>query len=276
LSEVVREERTPAAPVDARPIAGEDSQALSAVPRIEVKSAPRLSIVVLPFANLSSDPDQEYFADAITEDLTTDLSRISGSFLIARSTAFTYKGTAVDVKQLGRELGVRYVLEGSVRRAGEQVRVNVQLIDAESGAHVWADRLETDRRKLAKAQGEITGRLAQSLDLELIKDVGRRIEQEQAVDPDARDLVMRGWAWYHRSRSTAGTQEAQQAFERALEIDPHSIDARIGVARTLLVNLVAGILLFFLLILPGRIIKRLYFPDQDHLVEPNALFFQVA
>src|SRR5207244_5522634 len=106
---------------------------------------PRLSIVVLPFANLSNDPEEEYFADAVTDDLTTDLSRISDSFVIARTTAFTYKGKPVDVRQIGRELGVRYVLEGSVRRLGEQVQVNVQLIDAETGAHLWADRFDTDR-----------------------------------------------------------------------------------------------------------------------------------
>ena len=136
---------------------------------VAASSTPRLSIVVLPFANLSSGPDQEYFADGITDDLTTDLSRISGSFVIARNTAFTYKGKPTDVKQIGRDLGVRYVLEGSVRRAVDSVRVNVQLIDAESGAHVWADRFETDRRNLAEAQSEITGRLAQSLNLELRK-----------------------------------------------------------------------------------------------------------
>jgi TolB-like protein len=237
---VVREELTPAAPVDARPMTGEDSQSLSAVPRIELKSVPRLSIVVLPFANLSNDPDQEYFAEAITEDLTTDLSRISGSFVIARSTAFTYKGKPIDVKQIGRELGVRYVLEGSVRRAGDQVRVNVQLIDAEGGAHVWADRFETERRNLADAEREITGRLAQTLNLELVKDVGRRIEWERAVDPDAQDLVMRGWCWYYRPRSAASNQEALRAFEQALELDPGSVNAKVGIARLLCVNLVGN------------------------------------
>ena len=201
---------------------------------------PRLSIVVLPFANLSDDPKQEYFADGITDDLTTDLSRISGSFVIARSTAFTYKGKPVDVKQIGRELGVRYVLEGSVRRAGDQVQVNVQLIEAESGAHIWADRFETGRPNLAEAQREITNRLAWTLNLELIRDVGHRIEQEQALDPEAQDLVMRGWAWYHRPRSAATTEEARRNFERALEIDPRSVDARVGIARVLLVNLIGN------------------------------------
>jgi adenylate cyclase len=126
-------------------------------PRREI---PRLSIVVLPFANLSNDPDHEYFADGITDDLTTDLSRISGSFVIARNTAFTYKGKSVDAKQVGRELGVRYVMEGSVRRSGDQIRVNIQLIDAETGAHLWADRFDTDRANVAEAQDAITSRLA--------------------------------------------------------------------------------------------------------------------
>jgi adenylate cyclase len=139
--------------------------------------APRLSFVVLPFANLSNDPDQEYFVDGITDDLTTDLSRISDSFVIARTTAFTYKGKAVDVKHIGRELGVRYVIEGSVRRAGSNVAVNVQLIDAESGAHVWADRFDIDYTDLAEGQREITGRLARSLNVELVEAVGHRIER---------------------------------------------------------------------------------------------------
>ena len=142
--------------------------------------APRLSIVVLPFANLSNDPEQEYFADAITEDLTTDLSRIADSFVIARSTAFAFKGKSVDVKQIGHDLGVRYVLEGSVRRLGDQVQVNVQLIDAERGAHLWADRFETDRRNLAQAQSEITGRLARTLNLQLVEAAGQRVDQERA------------------------------------------------------------------------------------------------
>jgi len=201
---------------------------------------PRLSIVVLPFTNLSDDPKQEYFADGITDDLTTDLSRISESFVIARNTAFTYKGISVDVKEIGRELGVRYVLEGSVRRAGEQVRVNVQLIDTGSGAHIWADRFNMDRADLAEAQDEITGRLARMLNLELVADVSRRIELDSGADPDARDFVMRGWSWYHRPYSTASRLEAQRAFERALEIHPASVDARIGIAAVLAANLVDG------------------------------------
>src|SRR6202030_29749 len=215
------------------PIQTSAAPSASRPPAAEAKSAPRLSIVVLPFSNLSNDPDQEYFADGITDDLTSDLSRISGSFVIARTTAFTYKGKAIDVKQIGRDLGVRYVLEGSVRRTGEQVRVNAQLIDAESGAHLWADQFDTNRAKLAEAQSEITGRLAWTLNMQLLSYASHRIERENAADPDARDLVMRGWAWWYRPSSIANAQEALRAFERALELDPRSAEARIGIARVL-------------------------------------------
>jgi adenylate cyclase len=208
---------------------------------LKTTTAPRLSIVVLPLANLSNDPDQEYFVDAITDDLTTDLTRISDSFVIARNTAFTYKGKAVDAKQISRELGVRYVLEGSARRMGDQVQVNIQLIDGETGAHTWADRFETDRRNLAEAQSAITSRLARTLHLALMEDAGRRIEEERAVDPDVRDLVMRGWAsWHKPDGSAANRQEALRAFERALEIDPRSIDARIGIGLVLAANIRSG------------------------------------
>jgi TolB-like protein/CRP-like cAMP-binding protein len=203
-------------------------------------AAPRLSIVVLPFVNLSDDPRQEYFADGITDDLTTDLSRIAGSLVIARSTAYSYKGKSVDVRQIGRELGVHYVLEGSVRLSRSRVRVNVQLIDAERGGHVWAERFETDRQKLLEAEDEIVGRLARTLNLELVEAVGRRIEREKAVDPDARDLVMRGWARFHRPRSEANIKEAQRAFEQALTLDPQSFEARIGLATVLAAAILEG------------------------------------
>jgi adenylate cyclase len=199
----------------------------------EAEPAQRLSIVVLPFANLSNDPEQEYFADGITDDLSTDLSRIGGSFVIARNTAFTYKGKPTDVKQIGRDLGVRYVVEGSVRRTGDQVQVNVQLIDTESGAHLWAERFDTDRRDLANAQGEIAVRLVRTLGIKLVAAEVARSEQRKAVDPDARDFVMRGLNWFNRPTSPTTLKEARQAFERALEIDPRSNDARIGLAGAL-------------------------------------------
>ena len=206
----------------------------------ELQSPPRLSIVVLPFNNLSNDPDQEYFADGITDDLTTDLSRISGSFVIARTTAFTYKGKSIDTKQLGRELGVRYIIEGSVRRTGETVDVNVQLIDAESGAHVWADQFGASRANLPAAQNHITGRLAQTLNSKLLQAAASRIEAEGAVNPDARDLVMRGWVVHDRPYSIANRQEARRLFERALALDPRSVDARTGLARVLVANVAEG------------------------------------
>ena len=222
-------------------LAGEAPVAASAPARVTPPAAvPRLSIIVLPFENLSHDPGQDYFADAITEDLTTDLSRIAGSFVIARNTAFTYKGIPVDVKQLGRDLGVHYALEGSVRRVGDHVQVNVQLIDADSGAHVWADRFETTMRNLQQAQSEITGRLARTLNLELVQAVGRRIEREGSADPDAQDLIMRGWALYQRTPAASSREEAMRAFEQALRIDPKSYDAKLGIASVLVVGLATG------------------------------------
>ncbi len=134
------------------------------------------------------------------------------------------------MKQIGKELGVRYALEGSVRRVGQQVRANVQLIDTETGAHVWADRLETDRADLAKAQDQIVVRIARRLQLEIVEAATRRIELEKPDNPDASDFVIRGWAWLYRPNTTASLQEAQRAFERALEIDPQSVDAKIGLA----------------------------------------------
>jgi adenylate cyclase len=199
---------------------------------------PRLSVVVLPFANLSNDPEQDYFADAVTDDLTTDLSRISDSFVIARSTSFTYKGRQVDVRQIGRELGVRYVLEGSVRRLGEQIQVNVQLVDVETAAHLWADRFDTDRTNLAAAQAEITTRLARTLHLELVAAVGRRLEQEQPANLNARDFVMRGWAWYYKPVTPEHAREVQRSFEQALTMEPESVDAMVGVALILTENVI--------------------------------------
>jgi adenylate cyclase len=209
------------------------SRVSPAVSEAAAGPAPRLSIVVLPLANLSDDPRQEFFADGMTDDLTTDLSRIPGSLVIARSTAFAYKGKSVDVRQIGRELGVHYALEGSVRRSGRRVRINVQLIDAETGGHVWAERFGTDRRKLAEAEDEIIGGLARTLSLELIEAVGRRIERERPANPDAQDLVMCGWAWFYRPRSAGSLHEARRTFAQAQALDPQSLEARVGLATVL-------------------------------------------
>ena len=147
--------------------------------------------MVLPFTNLSNDPNQDYFADGITENLTTDLSRIRNSFVIARNTAFTYKGKNLDAKAIGKELGVRYVLEGSVQRDQNRVRVNAQLVDAESGAHLWADRFEEDMADLFKLQDQVVARLANSLGWALTKAEAEK--SARSTNPDAIDLAMRGW-----------------------------------------------------------------------------------
>ena len=193
-------------------------------------SAPRLSIVVLPFTNLSDDKEQEYFADGVTDDLTTDLSRISGSFVIARNSAFTYKGKAVDVKQIGRELGVRYVLEGSVRRTGDQVRVNAQLIDAETGAHLWAERFERNRGELSVLQDEVTSRIARALNIELVGAEARRISAKRTENQDAADLAMRGWAIVFKPITRENTAAARTIFEDALRLDDRIPSALIGLA----------------------------------------------
>jgi adenylate cyclase len=202
--------------------------------------APRLSMVVLPFANFSNDPELEYVADRVTDDLTTDLFRISGGFVIARNTAFTLKGKPVDVKKIGCELGVRYVIEGSVRRTGDLVGLNVQLTDAESGAHLWADRFDSDLGTLSQAQSEITGRLARTINFKVVEAESLRIERESALDLNPQDLLIRGWAALVRPISTAARRDALRIFEQTLEIDPDSVAARIGVANTLTWNIGDG------------------------------------
>ena len=195
------------------------------------RAAAHLSIVVLPFSNISKDPDQDYLADGITENVTTDLSHIRNSFVIARNTAFTFKGRAVDAREIGRELGVRYVLEGSVQRDEKRVRVNAQLIDAESGAHLWADRFEEDVADLFKLQDEVVARLVNSLGYELIKAEAEK--GERAKSPDVVDLAMRGWALAWRTTQTplrANCAAALALFEQALRIDPNDASALSGEA----------------------------------------------
>jgi TolB-like protein len=189
---------------------------------------PRLSIVVLPFANLSGDREQDYFVDGVTESLTTDLSRISGSFVIARNSAVSYKGRAVDVRQVGRELNVRYVLEGSVQRSGNRLRMNVQLIDATSGQHLWAERFEKPVVDLFDMQDEIVSRLANTLGRQLIEAEARRAER--TLHPDAMDLYFQGRAWLMKGVSLECLSQARSFFERSLEFDPGNAEAMIGLA----------------------------------------------
>jgi TolB-like protein/Flp pilus assembly protein TadD len=191
-------------------------------------SAPRLSIVVLPFANIGGDPEQEYFVDGVTESLTTDLSRISGAFVIARNTAFTFKGKAIDVKRLGRELNVRYVLEGSVQRGGNRVRVNVQLIDAETGNHLWAERFDKPVADLFDMQDEIAAHLARQLDTALIAAEARRAAQSPR--PDSTELHFQGMAWTTKGITPNHLAQARGFFERALALDPNNVEALIGAA----------------------------------------------
>src|SRR4029077_12806778 len=173
--------------------------------------------------------EQQYFADAVTEDLTTNLSRISGSFVISRYTAFTYKDKPANAKQIGRELGVRYVLEGSVRRSGNQLRVTAQLIDAETDAHLWAERFDRDTSDLLALQNEITSRIAVALDIELISAEAVRPTER----PDALDYILRGRAARLRPNSRDGLAEAISLFEHALAVDPGSSEAQSRLAMAL-------------------------------------------
>ena len=183
---------------------------------------------MLPFTNLSGDQSQDYFADGITENLTTDLSRLSGSFVIARNTAFTYKGKSVDAKEIGKELGVHYVLEGSVQRDQNQVRVNAQLIDAETGGHLWAERFDKPLADLFSMQDEIVASLASQLGAELITNEARRAERTPA--PDSMDLYFQGMAWLNKGRNPDDLARARGFFERALALDPGNLDAALGMA----------------------------------------------
>ncbi len=191
-------------------------------------SAPRLSIVVLPFANIGGDPEQDYFVDGVTESLTTDLSRIGGSFVIGRHTAFAFKGKAVDLKKIGRELNVRYVLEGSVQRGGNRLRVNVQLIDAETANHLWAERFDKPVADLFDMQDEIVSRLANALNAELIAAEARRAER--SANPDAMDLVFQGRALWNRGPNAEHMANARRFYERALALDPGNVEAIVGIA----------------------------------------------
>ena len=188
--------------------------------------AAHLSIVVLPFRNLSGDPSQDYFTDGITENLTTDLSRIRNSFVIARNTAFTFKGKNIDAKEISKELGVRYVLEGSVQRDQNRVRVNAQPIDGETGADLWADRFEESITDLFKLQDQVVARLANTSGNELVKAEAQR--GTHSTNPDAIDLTMRGRAALWQLPTKESITSARDYFERAIKIDPQNAEAMVG------------------------------------------------
>jgi TolB-like protein/class 3 adenylate cyclase len=209
---------------------GKPAQAKPApTPPPEKSSPPRLSMVVLPFANIGGDPNQEHFVDGVTESLTTDLSRIRGAVVIGRNTAFTYKGKALDLKQIGRELNVRYVLEGSVQRGGNRMRVNVQFIHSEAGSHLWAERFDKPLADLFDMQDEIVARLANALNAQLVAAEARRAEQ--APNPDSMDHYFQGLAWFNKGRTPDNVAQARGFFDRALVADPGNVEALIGSAR---------------------------------------------
>jgi adenylate cyclase len=193
-------------------------------------SAARLSVVVLPFANLSGDPAQDYFAEGVTENLTTALSRIRGSFVIARSTASALKGKAIDATALGKMLGVRYVLEGSVQRSGQNVRVNARLISTSQGEQVWADSFDATVADLLVLEDDIVARLTRALQIELVQAEGRRSVAEMRQNPDAIDLAMQGWSIAYHTPAMQSDQDARRLFERAAAIDPKLPDAIAGLA----------------------------------------------
>jgi len=185
----------------------------------------RQSIVVLPFTNLSNDPGEDYFADAVTDDLTTDLSRLSGTSVIARATAFTYKGKAVDARQIGHECGVRYLLEGSIIRIKTRVQTNARLIDAGSGLQIWADRFENEVADLFELQEAITGRIAASLDIQLIRAESRRAIAERAANPDGVNLRLRAMGLYFSGITPEHTLAARRLLEESVRLDPQSAEA---------------------------------------------------
>src|SRR5229473_1822193 len=215
---------------------GSDSVTQIGIVTPQPLSAPRLSIVVLPFVNIGDDPEQDYFVDGVTESLTTDLSRIHGSFVIARNTAFAYKGHLPDARQIGRELNVRYVLEGSVQRDGNRLRINVQLIDAETCIHLWAERFDKPVTNLLDIQDEIVSRLANTLDSELIAAEAQRASR--SPHPDAMDLYFQGRACWNKGMTPEYLAQARNFYDRALTLDPRNVDAMVGMAT--LVATIAG------------------------------------
>jgi TolB-like protein/cytochrome c-type biogenesis protein CcmH/NrfG len=203
--------------------------------------ASALSLVVLPFVNLSGTAAQEYFADGVTDSLTTDLSRaLPGSFVIARETAFTYKGKATDARQIGRELNVRYALEGSVLTDGDQVRINARLLDAQLGNEIWAERFDTPRTGLLQVQDEIVGRLSRAIGLQVIGLAAQRSEREKPKSAEAIDLVLRGEATLNRPSSAETMIEARGLFEQVLKLQPDNVDALAGVATTYIFEVLNG------------------------------------
>ena len=198
---------------------------------VEQSTVDKPSIAVLPFDNLSGDPEQEYFADGITEDLTTDLSKISGLFVVARNSAFYYKGRQVDVRTVGEELGVRYVLEGSIRRAANQVRINAQLIDAVSGGHIWADRFDGTLADVFALQDQVNRKIVAALEVNLTETDEARFDQVETSVPEAYDKLLRGVELFNVYNREA-VAESRELFRQAAELDPNYARAWANIAFT--------------------------------------------
>jgi adenylate cyclase len=191
----------------------------------------RPSIAVLPFDNMSGDPEQEYFADGITEDLTTDLSRISGLFVVARNSAFAYKGRSVDLRTVADELGVRYLLEGSVRRSGDQIRINAQLIDGENGGHIWAERFDGTMADVFNLQDHVNRKIVAALEVNLTPADEERFDRVETTSPEAYDVLLRGIEQYN-TFTIGAVVEARELFKQAAAIDPNYARAYANIALT--------------------------------------------
>ena len=214
-----------------------DGEAAMARPALALPDRP--SIAVLPFQNMSGDPEQDYFADGIVEDVITALARFRNLFVIARNSSFTYKGRAVDVKQVGRELGVRYVLEGSVRKAGSRVRITAQLIEAASGAHLWSERYDRDLADTFAVQDEITDNVVSAIEPEVLRVERQRAARKSPEAMDAWDHYMRGM-WLFYQFDPASQDQASQLMRRAIELDPTFVQAHMGLARVLTAKILWG------------------------------------
>jgi TolB-like protein/Flp pilus assembly protein TadD len=200
--------------------------------RAAVAPAPPLSVVVLPFTSLGRNAAPDGFADAVTASLTTELSRISDYFVIARKSALIYQGREADVRQIGQKFGVRYVVEGSVQRHSNRIRVNAQLVDAQTGAHLWAERFDKTVSEPLDAQEEISARLARTLDMQLIAAEDRRLQQKCSAEMGSIDFALRGWAIFFKTLSARGMTAARGMFEEALRLDSGNVDALFGLSET--------------------------------------------
>jgi adenylate cyclase len=204
-------------------------------PTSPIRASAFPSIVVLPFANFGGDPEQEYFADGITEDLITELSRFQEIRVIARNSVMAYKGRSVRVQEVGRDLGVRYVLEGSVRKGGGRVRITAQLIDATTGHHLWAERFDRDLADIFEVQDEVTGRIVATLAGKLVESERRRARSDRTENLEAYDCVLRGRELWERFTPEAN-REARRLYEKAIELDPDYARAYASVAWTYVVE----------------------------------------